>query len=864
MITSIETGRKEDGNRSIADKIIKRLHDLEKTSKYNKGRWAWELLQNAKDSVDENFKQQIKIKIEYGSDFVKFSHNGLYFTELDLRGLINVITSKEVEEGMPRRKTGKFGTGFLTTHLLSKNVEVSGVLKTVNDTFFEFSFPIDRDAQTTTLLAPKIEETWAQFHASTKQIFNYQPGELNTSFKYPLNSETQVQIAETGLNEFVKLIPFVLIFNPTIQQIEIVYRETPEKNLRFANGGQLTDIVKRIECAEPTCVKEFFILTLNDVENKTQIAKQVEVIDDQIQIVGSTEIPKLFCDFPLIGTEEFYFPVIINSFFLNPLTERNGIWLDGDDDKEVQENRRVLQFALNLYKNLIETVSKDTRFKKLYNLATTILPKANEENFDKNWYIANIQKPLRQFLFKQTIIELPNSLRNSFEVVRIPKKGLNKKDSETVWDFYFDLEPEKICKKEDIFEWQTQTWDECIHLEIQRIVNNIQEKGSIGNLMVALKKDEPDTIAWLNRFYNFVTEEESNLILFDKHKLIPNRKGTFREKLHLRIDQIKDEELVSILRTLGYDWDDLLLLSGSAVGTSLRFDVKTQKLIADEITLILEKRSVRDEVFVSAIRMLAEWFEYNSNLGKELFSNLYRKRAELFMNTIDDKDSLYRLMRTKTSLSTLSKVAEMIDKNPKLAEKLNDPNFNAENNAVVLYIRSEEEEKEENKYKVVLEWLISELQKRGIANITELLTLLDDVANGKLIYRADLGSSSTLPSEKGEIFEQILAEALHRAITHLKAKGYEFIGEVNINCPTVFNVTYQGEQFKVVIRPAQGGKYKMFYPLEYEVLQAKRNELWLADKMNAWEETLGGLVSRIFAAGSGFIPTTGFIPGRLK
>lgn len=33
MIQSIEDGRKQDGNRSIADKIIKRLHDLEKLSK---------------------------------------------------------------------------------------------------------------------------------------------------------------------------------------------------------------------------------------------------------------------------------------------------------------------------------------------------------------------------------------------------------------------------------------------------------------------------------------------------------------------------------------------------------------------------------------------------------------------------------------------------------------------------------------------------------------------------------------------------------------------------------------------------------------------------------------------------------------
>ena len=47
MIESIEQGRKEDGNRSIADKIIKRLHDLEMNVDNNNGRWVWELLQNA-------------------------------------------------------------------------------------------------------------------------------------------------------------------------------------------------------------------------------------------------------------------------------------------------------------------------------------------------------------------------------------------------------------------------------------------------------------------------------------------------------------------------------------------------------------------------------------------------------------------------------------------------------------------------------------------------------------------------------------------------------------------------------------------------------------------------------------------------
>ena len=122
MIQSIEDGRREAGDRSIADKIIKRLHDLEKTVENNQGRWAWELLQNAKDSIAEDENRTVSVQIRLDEDSVEFRHNGTHFTDQDVIGLISQISSKEVEEGQQTKKTGRFGTGFLTTHLLSKIV----------------------------------------------------------------------------------------------------------------------------------------------------------------------------------------------------------------------------------------------------------------------------------------------------------------------------------------------------------------------------------------------------------------------------------------------------------------------------------------------------------------------------------------------------------------------------------------------------------------------------------------------------------------------------------------------------------------------------------------------------------------------
>ena len=53
----------------------------------NYGRWAWELLQNAKDSVAE-IDKNVFVKIIYNRDKIGFSRNGNHFTEKDIRGLL--------------------------------------------------------------------------------------------------------------------------------------------------------------------------------------------------------------------------------------------------------------------------------------------------------------------------------------------------------------------------------------------------------------------------------------------------------------------------------------------------------------------------------------------------------------------------------------------------------------------------------------------------------------------------------------------------------------------------------------------------------------------------------------------------------
>ena len=450
MIASIEEGRKQDGNRSIADKIIKRLHDLEKTVESNHGRWAWELLQNAKDSIaDED--RTVDVMLILSDTSVQFFHNGTHFTENDVRGLINQISSKEVEEGEVSNKTGRFGTGFITTHLLSKVIQVSGVVKTQIGEFYTFNFPLDREGSTTAVLAPKIEATWGHFQSTVQKVYNYDKQQFNTCFTYPLQTEKQKNIAQKGVDEFSRLMPYVLAFNPKIGRVTII------------NNGHSVVYNRKSD------ILHDFILPISKIENNNETTLQIAVgtsntktihvaaeIDPITNSVKPfTDVPRLFCDFPLVGTESFYFPVVVNSSRFFPHTERHSIWLKGNEDKEVVQNQDILETAVALYKKLLTKLS-EFGTKNLYNVADTRIPDVNKEYFDSEWYKTLIREQLIDIIINTPIVDTHKHGRRALkETFIIYGSEKDMSHLETLWHFAedFKIEPYILPERKSLNLW---------------------------------------------------------------------------------------------------------------------------------------------------------------------------------------------------------------------------------------------------------------------------------------------------------------------------------------------------------------------------------------------------------------------------
>ncbi|MEB2589563.1 ATP-binding protein, partial [Bacillus cereus] len=124
---------------TIWDELKKIRESSETEKKTIRRRWIWELIQNASDCTPKGKK--IDIKIDYSNNQIIFSHNGLPFSYENLLDLITQISSKQSSE---EKKTGKFGTGFMSTHLLSEIVQIEGSFIQKNSKYTKLKFNVDR------------------------------------------------------------------------------------------------------------------------------------------------------------------------------------------------------------------------------------------------------------------------------------------------------------------------------------------------------------------------------------------------------------------------------------------------------------------------------------------------------------------------------------------------------------------------------------------------------------------------------------------------------------------------------------------------------------------------------------------------
>ena len=116
-------------------------------------------------------------------------------------------------------QTGKFGTGFIGTHLLSEKVKIKGIVK-YRGNFRRFKIKLDRSAESSEELLKKVEKSIDEFknnmgndaNSEYKKISDYsqKQTDFDTIFKYQLKDDNALNIAKEGLNDLIFTAPVTM------------------------------------------------------------------------------------------------------------------------------------------------------------------------------------------------------------------------------------------------------------------------------------------------------------------------------------------------------------------------------------------------------------------------------------------------------------------------------------------------------------------------------------------------------------------------------------------------------------------------------------------------------------------------------
>ena len=597
-----------DGYRSIAQRIRNRLQQLENASEKEKLRWIWELLQNAVDSANG---KPVDIEVIIEENHLEFKHNGGVFTPRNVTNLVHQISSKEGTENI-----GRFGTGFLTTHTLSKIVNVDGVFiptDNINEEqteYSHFSLKLNRTGRNEEELVEGIANAWDTYQSDKLETIE-KP--FWTSFKY---LEPNLDIAKNTINDFETYVCYSLAFVKEINSITIINKiENENISIKLTKQEKINELIEILyfEKARNTTIEKIKLFHIRN-ENISLAIEIKETNNKTFILPIKKNIPKLFCAYPLIGSEEFYFPFIINSIKFNPTQEREGLYLKGETTQSLP-NKNLLIESVELYKTATNYITEQ-KWKDLFLIAKNDIP-PNSDEFDTNWYINNIQKSIREHLLTIPVVEMEDGNYSYLYKEKSPKAvfpyATLPEIREKIWDFIYALFKNESPKKAHIHNWYNIIWDASFKLNLTILTSNISRWKNITKLAEQLKKDEKNTLIWLNDFVKFIDGNNTNLL--DKYAILPNQDKNFRKKEELYGDDGKvPSQLKDILKDLGTDWYKEYLHKGISNKIMKNKFRRTNNLI-----LLLNTIIDRNEFY------MFEDYDYNKLIEKSVDKNLVDK-----------------------------------------------------------------------------------------------------------------------------------------------------------------------------------------------------------------------------------------------
>ena len=651
--------------KQIADKIKRILSSVKNNTNASAKRWVWELMQNAKDI--DNIYGEVSVEIEFDGDQVEFRHNGDPFQVNNILGLIQQVSSKS-STNEDESQTGKFGTGFICTHLLSDIITVKGVIDH-EGLYRNFTLKLDRSGNSSEELMPKIEEALCEIkeldNIGTKDsdlyplchnyIENRKQNDFDTKFIYKLTTDSKKNSAIKGIEDLENTLPFTLALHKKIDSVRVIDKT---KNIDITYKSNTVPIDSNIYRSTISYGDQKNFLSYKTDEITLMI--EIEKIDDKIILKKRiSDQPVLYRDFPLIGSDKFHFPYVLHGARFEPTEPRDDIHLNGDEENySAQSNRKIMEKAIETVMSFNEWLIAQ-KAENTYLIASSKLPELTVQKDDNlvSWF-QQLQKNWRSKLKELNIVETEHDGYKKLTDVQIPYWSNNEKVNTA---FYNLVEPlltlNKLPKRNQHIKWieaigpnnEYNNWDYSLKYDKEKFLKDITTNGgnamTIDALSAKLNKSKDDTYKWLNDVISFLIKTEEHDIL-EKKAILPNQNGVFCELSSLESDNTYIiQECFKDFYNQAFKTDIRnRLIDNNIITTELKISTFNFEKLSNELNNFIknDKNNIADRKYIS-FQLISKLDKLNSNIEyRRNFYNIISEIQELpviqeFEGNVPDK-----------------------------------------------------------------------------------------------------------------------------------------------------------------------------------------------------------------------------------
>ena len=565
----IDKSRDSVLHKMYVSNVGNRLREMDTPSDIDCQRWPWELMQNAKDSISGSGRESVEVKLEITDDMVIYQHDGCPFNGKTYLALLYKYSEGKANN---TESTGRFGTGFLTTHSLSKVVQMEGPIIDEDKTICAFEVTMYRDGGNN----EELIEGMKKMEKEKKFWRNINP--KWTKFKYMLNTKRNKESSQLGSKSFKNNIILTMLFNQKFKKVGLKSKETnliceKKQEIRKEENDKVEIISYTLQDINTNKLNTRSFLhskisqrsqELSDHFNKERFLNvecALEIDLDKKIIICDKNSPCLYCSLPLVGSEKHILPFILNSNDFEPSTERQEILLDGIDVKKDEKrnnkeiptdvgiNRYILRKSYELFENIVQYCSKN-KYNNLHLLSRGLKNVPNvDKYFDKQWYQKYYMEDMRNILRKYPLIYTNDKELFNIKDIYFPIYELDKVEEKNQKDYtqtYYKLIKElyiNVPRYEESKEWSEYLWVE--GLENNRIdINKLIDKYDKSNHDAEFNNC---FIKFIWDYYKEKTIEKKVLINQDNNYILYNEKE-FAQSLNV------SEDMINCIEELGYKW----------------------------------------------------------------------------------------------------------------------------------------------------------------------------------------------------------------------------------------------------------------------------------------------------------------------